>query len=274
MSRKFFYLADGLYHVNSQKCYLPMLNDADSHSIRMSTFDCQPCVFRPDFSSEITLNHGDLVFNPDMAYCETSPEPFVATVQPTPFLQKVFGSLPLPSAEFNMCSHSEVRKFVLNKVRMELAELPEKHTIDFGKLKEVAEPISHYYASVLPTASKTLTDSALCLALLSMTISLISFSISFTLFSRQCKQFITHLERFFRGTHGRFLHIVNEFTLEDTQSTSAFHFLTEYELSLPFETAREVFARRKYASFPTSHKSTDQTLLYPDVAHIYLIPHA
>ena len=60
-----------------------------------------------------------------MDYCETRPESFVAKVQPTPPLQKVFEFSPPPSAEFNMYSHSEVRKSVLTSVCMELAELPE-----------------------------------------------------------------------------------------------------------------------------------------------------
>ena len=111
-----------------------------------------------------------------------------------------------------MYSHSEVRKSVLTSVRMELAKLPEVHTMDFDKLK-VAEPISHYYAFIPPATSKALeglyveTKSALCLALLSLTVSLISFGMRFTLFEPQWKQFITHPQRFFRGTHARFLHL-------------------------------------------------------------------
>ena len=167
------------------------------NATRMSTIDCQVCVIRRSCSSKLTLNHGDLVLNPDMDCCETRPEPFVAKVQLTPSLQKVFESLPPHSAEFSMYSHSEQRKSVLTSVRMELAELPEVHTTDFDELEEVAEPISHYYASILPATSKAVegymqTKSALSLVLLSMTISSISFSISFTLFRRQWKQFITH----------------------------------------------------------------------------------
>ena len=155
-----------------------------------------------------------------MDYCETRPEPFVAKVQLTPSLRKVFESLS-PSAEFRMYSHSEVRKSVLTSVRMQLAELAEVHTTDFDKLREVAEPIFHYYASNPPATSKALeaymqTRKAWCLALLSMTISLIFFRVSFTLFRRQWKQLITHLQRFFRGTHGRFSHIVNELVADDT----------------------------------------------------------
>ena len=200
-------------------------------------------------------------------------------MQPTPSLQIVFESLPTPSAEFNVYSHSEVRKSFLTSVRMELAELPEVHTIDFHRLKEVAEPISHYYASIPPTTSKALegyiqTKRALCLVLLSMTISSISFSISFTFFTRQWNQFVTHPQRIFRGTHGRFLHIVNELAADDTQATTAFLYLTEDEFSALSEIAEKVLARRKIANCPTSNASTEQPLLYPDVSRTYSTPNA
>ena len=191
-----FYLADGFYRVVSRTRHLPMMNDTNSHGTRMSTIDCQACAIGSGCSSKLTLNHGDLVSNPDMDYCETRLEPFIAKVQLTPSLQ-VFESLPPAGAEFNMFSHSEVRKSVLTSVRLEPAKLPEIHTMDFDKLKEVAEPISHYYASIPPATSKILegymqTKSALFLVILSMTIFLISFSIPSTLFRRQWKQFITH----------------------------------------------------------------------------------
>ena len=177
-----------------------------------------------------------------------------------------------------MYSHSKVRKSVLTSVRMELAELPEVHTMVFDKLKEVAEPISHYYASIPPATSKALEGymqtSALCLTLLSMTISLISFSISFTLFRRQGNQFITHPQRFFCGTHGRFLHTANELAADDTQATTAFLYLTEDEISTLSEIAKEVLARLKIATCPTSNTSIEKPLLYPDVAQTYSTPNA
>ena len=75
-----------------------------------------------------------------------------------------------------MYSHSEVRKSVLTSVRLVLEELPEVHPIHFDKIKEVFEPISHYYASIPPATSEAFegymqTKSALCLAFLTMTIS-------------------------------------------------------------------------------------------------------
>ena len=78
-----FHLADGLYHVIYRKCHLPMLNVTDSHGTKMSTIDCEAFVFRPNCSSKLTLNHGDFVSNPDMNYCETHHELFVAGVKVT-----------------------------------------------------------------------------------------------------------------------------------------------------------------------------------------------
>ena len=91
-----------------------------------------------------------------MDYCESRPEPYVAKVQLTALLQKFFELLPPPSAEFNMYFHSEVLKSVLTSVHMELAELPEVHSMAFDKPKQIAEPISHYCASIPPATSKAL----------------------------------------------------------------------------------------------------------------------
>ena len=160
-----------------------------------------------------------------------------------------------------MYSHSQVRKSVLTSVRMELAELPEIYTMDFVKPKELVETISHYYASTPPPTGKMLerympTKSAFCLVLLSMTFSLISFSISLTLFIRQCKQFITHPQRFFRGTHGLFSHIVNQLVADGTRATTAFLYLTEDQNSTLPEIAEIALTRRKVATGPTSNAST------------------
>ena len=178
-----------------------------------------------------------------------------------------------------MYSHSDVRKSVLTSDRMELAELPEVHTMDFDKFEEVAEPISHYYASIPPATSKALegymhTKSGLCLAPLSMIIFLISSSISFTLLRHQWKQFIAHPQCCFNVTHGKFRHNVNELAADDTQATTAFLYSTGDELSALSEIAKEVLARRKVATCPTSNASTEPPLLYPDVAHTYSTPNA
>ena len=94
------------------------------------------------------------------------------------------------------------------------------------------------------------------------------------MFRRQWNQFITHPQRFFCGTNGRFLHIVNELAADDTQETTAFLYLTEDELSALSELAEEVLARRKVATCSTSNPSTEQPVLYPDVAYTYSTPNA
>ena len=50
--------------------------------------------------------------------------------------------------------------------------------------------------------------------------------------------------------------------------------LTEDEFSALSEFDKEVLERRKVAFCPTSNASTEQPLLYPDVAHTYFTPNA
>ena len=148
--------------------------------------------------------------------------------------------------------------------------------MDFDKPKVFAEPISHYYASIASAMRGALegymqTISALCLAYLSMTICFTSVSIGFTFLRRQWKQFITHPQRFFRGTHGRFLHIVNKPVADDAQATTAYLYLTKDEFSALSEIAKEVLARHKVATCPTCNACTEQPLLYP--VSLTLTPH-
>ena len=109
------------------------MSDTDSRGTRMSTIDRQACVFRPSCSSKLTLNHENLVLNLDRDYCETRQEPFVARVQLTPSLQNISDSMPPPSAELNMYSHSEVRKSIWTCDRMELAEIPICELLDCSR---------------------------------------------------------------------------------------------------------------------------------------------
>ena len=222
-----FYIADGFYHVISRKRHLPMMNDTDSHGTRISFINCQACVLCPGCLSKTTLSYGYFALNPDMHYCETLPEPFVARMELNQSLQKVCESLRPPTAEFNMHPHRKEPKSFSITVRVELADLPEVQTKDFDQLKGVAEPISYYYASFLAATSEALegykqTKEAFGLILIAMTVSLISFSIIFALFRSQWKQFITHPHRIYRGTHGRSLDLVNELAADDAQAAKAF----------------------------------------------------
>ena len=243
-----------------------MMNETDFYGTRTSTIDCQACVIRSGCSSRLTLSHGDLASNAETDNCETRPEPSVIRVQLSPLSQKVFASLPRPSAEINMYSRNHVHRCVLGSVHMEQAELPEVHTVGFDKLREGAKLMTHYYASLPPATNKVLevfmqTKSDLCLRVLSMTISLISISICFTLFKSQWKQFNTQPQHFFHGTHGRFLHIIDEPVGDDMEAITAFLYLLKDDFSALSEVVKEVIARRKVATCPTSSTPTEQTLL-------------
>ena len=78
-------LADGLYHVISRTARLQVKIDTDGLPVTISTLQCQTCLIRPSCSSILSFNHGDLVLTPDMDFCETRPELFVASVELTPF---------------------------------------------------------------------------------------------------------------------------------------------------------------------------------------------
>ena len=77
------YLADGVYHVMSHTARLQVKNDTDGLHVPISTLQCQACLIQLSCSSTLTFIQGDLVFTPDMDFCETRPEPFVASVKLT-----------------------------------------------------------------------------------------------------------------------------------------------------------------------------------------------
>ena len=79
-----FYLADGLYHVISRNPNIQMKNDSRLAGFSISTLSCQACLIRPSCTSTLSFNQGDLVLSPDMDFCESKPEPLVASIELTP----------------------------------------------------------------------------------------------------------------------------------------------------------------------------------------------
>ena len=177
------YLADGLYHVISRTARLQVKNDTNGLPVSIPTLQCQACLIRPSCSSTLTFNHGDLVLTPDMHFCETRPEPFVAFVKLTPALAAVFNTLPPVSADLNVYSFGKARREIVSSVQLELASFPHVKTMTNDGLRTVAQPVSHYYTTISPSTSRALADympmrTAFSLACVSMTISLLSFSIN------------------------------------------------------------------------------------------------
>ena len=113
-------------------------------------------------------------------------------------------------------------------------------------LADLTRPIAKYYSSISPATSAALssylpTRTAVLFSLISVTLSLLTFCISFTLFRRQWTRLFAHPQRFFRGTSGRFLHIV-----EDSQSTASdnsFLYLSVTEFKALQALAKEALRR-------------------------------
>ena len=116
--------ADGLYHVVSRIPTLQLKNDTTGLPVAITTLRCQACFIRPSCSSTLTFNHGDVVLTPDMEFCETRPEPFVAFVQLTPSVEAVFSTLPSATADLNVYSIGPARQEILSSIQLELADLP------------------------------------------------------------------------------------------------------------------------------------------------------
>ena len=186
-----------------------------------------PVFFRPSFSPTLTFNHEDFVLNLDMEICETRPKPFVALVKLTPNSTAVFYVLPSAGADLNVCSFGDAGRKLVSSVHLELAALTRVKTMTSEDSRTVAQPISQYNMTVVPSTILALRDyipmrTGFSLACVSMTISFLSFSIGFTLFRRQWQRFVKHPQRFCRGTHGQFLRIVLKLNYDEKKRNNSF----------------------------------------------------
>ena len=91
-----------------------------------------------------------------MDFCETNPEPFVATVALTSSLEQVFKHVPETSNVFNVYSLGEARQSIIDSLQMEIAELPDVHRMSPTAIDELTERIAIYYSSISPTTSQAL----------------------------------------------------------------------------------------------------------------------
>ena len=149
--------------------------------------------------------------------------------------------------------------------------MPHVKTMTIENLRTLTQPISNYYTTIFPSTSRALADymsmrTAFSLACVSMTISLLSFSISSTLFRRQWQRFSKHPQRFFRGTDGRFLHIVPNLKDDDNDVTTAFLYKTDAEFLAIKRLACEVVAR---SDTEISSCVPPLNPLYPNITHVY-----
>ena len=179
----------------------------------------------------------------------------------TPCLDQVFKHVPPASSQFYAYSVAEARHSVLNSVRMELAEIPDVKRMSPEALDHLTKPIADYYSSISPTTSAALsaclpTRTAVCFSLLSNTVSLLTFCVSFTLFRRQWRRLFSHPQQFFRGTSGRFLHIVDN-SVPTTADGSSFLYFSFAEINVLQELAQEALRRPTFTTNATTYSITN-----------------
>ena len=252
------YLADGMYHVISRNPHIQMKNDSRVDGLSITQLTCA-CIVRPSCSSSLSFNQGELVLTPDMDFCESNPVPMLASIELTSSLEQVFKHVPQASSQFHLYSVAEARHSVLNSVRMELAELPDVKRMSSHTLEELTRPIAQYYSSISPATSAALssylpTRTAILFSLTSITLSLLTFCISFTLFRRQWHRLFAHPQRFFRGTSGRFLHIVDD--PNSVSSDTSFLYMTAEEFNALQALAKETLRHQHITPTQDSNYTT------------------
>ena len=99
-----------------------MKNDSRTAGLSIESLSCHACIVRPSCTSTLSFNQGDLVLTPDLDFCESKPQPLIASIQLTPSLEQVFRHVPQASNRFHVYSIAEARQSDLNIVRMGLAE--------------------------------------------------------------------------------------------------------------------------------------------------------
>ena len=140
---------------------------------------------------------------------------------------------------------------------MELAEIPDVKRMSPEALDQLTKPIADYYSSISPATSAALsaylpTRSAVCFSLLSITVSLLTFCVSFTLFRRQWHRLFSHPQQFFRGTSGRFHHVVDN-SVPTTADDSSFLYLSVFEFNALQELAQETLRRPTFTNKLTTY---------------------
>ena len=259
------YLANGVYHFISRHPTIDIKNGSRSNGLSLSTIDCQACVLRP--SCESTLyNQGDLVLSPDMYACETTPEPYIATIKLAPPLNQVFQNVPFDRLNFPSYSIGAARKPILESVKLELTEIPDVGRMDPEILQKLTEPLVAHYTSLNPATAAALENfvpakTSFLIAGGSIVLSLFFFILNFPLFHRQARALCCAPRRFFKKKSGQFIHVTNDIKPD---SDSSYLILTRDEfIALP--APAEEALRKTEATAPFTYSAEDQEKLYPDV---------
>ena len=237
-----------------------MKNVSDIHGVSVSMIPCQVCILRPSCHSTLTLNRGDLVLEPDMDYCSTSPKLFFATIELIPSLEHAFKHVPQCSHVFHAYSLDEARHSVLSSVRMELAELPDVGRMSTDSIDQKAHPIEQFYSSISPATSQAPESylpfgTAVLFSTVSITLSLLTFTISFTLFRHQWKRLFLQPHKFFKSSNGQLSHVTDSHENPDTALDEASVFI---QLSFDEFNALKAFARETLRHPP--HNTNSYTI--------------
>ena len=102
-------LANGVYHLTSPNPTMNLKNDRRTNGFSFSNIGGEACVVRLSCESTIYINQSDFVLSPDMEACETTPEPYIATIKLAPPLNQFFRNVLFADSIFRVSQsvHSE-----------------------------------------------------------------------------------------------------------------------------------------------------------------------
>ena len=222
------YLATGVYHLISRNPTMDIKTDSRTNGLSLSTIDCQACVRRPSCESIIYNNQLGLVVSPDMDACKTTAEPYIATVKLAPPLIQVFQNVPFDKLNFPSYSIGAARKSILERVQLELTEIPDVRRMDPETLQKLTQPIVAHYTSLNPATAAALdtfvpAKTSFLISGGSIALSLFLFMLNFPLFHRQARALSCAPRRFFNNKSGHSIHVTNDIKPD---SDSSFLILT------------------------------------------------
>ena len=90
-----FYIATGMYHVLSRSPTLKFKTDCQIDVLSICNTAGQACVTCHSCSSTRSFNKCELVLHPEMHFCATRPELFLASIELTPSFNQVLFMFPL-----------------------------------------------------------------------------------------------------------------------------------------------------------------------------------
>ena len=193
-----------------------------------------------------------------MEACKKTPEPYIATIKLAPPLNQVFQNVPFDELTSPGYSIVAARKSTLEKVQLQLAEIPFARRMDPDTLQKLTEPIVAHYTSLNPATAAALDNfvpakTSFLISGGSIDFSLFLFIFNFPFFHRQARALCCAPRRFLKNKSGQFTHVTDNI---DPNSESLFLVFPREEFTALRALAKEALLKTE-ANGPFTYSAED-----------------